>query len=106
MEKSKPKNKGGRPKGSYAKSTLLAMKMRELLTQKLHKRFGPIIDAQLDASEGIILEKQKGGKKIYADPGPDTHAFKNVLEQAIGKPKESIELTGKDSGPVLLRLLE
>lgn len=106
METAIVKNKGGRPKGTVAKSTLLAMKMREMLTEELHKRFKPIVNAQLDAAMGIETEAfdRKSGRLYYKDLGPNPMAFRTIMEQAIGKPKESIEV--KATVGVLLKLLE
>lgn len=97
-------HRGGRPKGSVAKSTAIAIKLKEQMAVMLEKRFGPIMDAQLDAAIGIQTEhfNRMTGNLYYKEPGPNTLAFKNILEQVAGRPKESVELTGREGEPIQL----
>ncbi|MEK7576164.1 MAG: hypothetical protein AAB482_00550 [Patescibacteria group bacterium] len=82
--------KGGRPKANH---TLMAEKMRELLIQKVFDEFGPLIDAQIQKAKGTTIVSEKDGTIVFKDNLPDTQAFKTLLEQAVGKPKETIEQT-------------
>lgn len=93
--------KGGRP---VATKTLLAQKMREMLAKKLHERYGSIIDSQLDAAQGILIQKTKGGQTIYADPGPDVQAFRNINDQVMGRATERVEMSGLDGQPLIIKL--
>jgi hypothetical protein len=93
----------GRPRGSISKKTKIAIKLREQLAQAFYERFDPIIQAQLDVAQGIKLEVQsKDGEIYYKDPGPNTFAFKTILEQIIGRPLESIKLSDNDEKPLAL----
>lgn len=94
------KNKGGRPKGSFSNSTKTAMLMREQLVKKVNKELKPILQAQSDAAKGIVVEKivtLDDGKKAprYYRKEPDINAGKYLIDQALGKPKESIEHSGE-----------
>src|SRR3990167_2860638 len=89
-------HKGGRPKSN---STLMALKMREELVKLVKKDFKPLIQAQIDSAKGFAFEKQiKIGNKIfprYYVEKPDVQASKHLLDQAIGRAKESVELSGE-----------
>lgn len=102
----KKKHAGGRPKGSIAKSTAIAIKIREVLARKLYARISPIADAQLDAALGIQTEHydKKSGDLYYKDPGPNTLAFKNILEQVVGRATDKVELSGRDGKPLIIKL--
>ncbi len=97
----------GRPKGSVSKSTAIAVKLREDMAKMLKERFEPIMKAQLDAAQGIIIEKEgKDGQPVYLSPGPNVQAFRQIQDQVMGRAKESVEVTGKDGGPMLIKLDE
>lgn len=91
--------KGGRP---IASATLITQKMRELMAQRVEARFGPIIDAQIDAAIGIVSEKfdRKTGELYYVEEGPSTNAAKFITEQVLGRPKETVEHSGEVKGLV------
>jgi len=95
--------RGGRP---LSQATLITTKIREKMAKKLEERFGPIIDAQLDAALGIQTEAydKKTNKLYYKDPGPNVVAFKTILDQVIGRAKESLEITGDEDKPVLIQV--
>ena len=99
-------HKGGRPKGSVGETQKIAMELKAQMARKLKERFGPIMDAQLDAAVGIQTEQfnRSTGNLYYKDLGPNTFAFKNILEQVTGRPKESVELSGKDGMPIDIKL--
>jgi len=90
-------HKGGRPKSN---ATILAQKMRLELVKRVKKEFKPLVDAQIDAAKGFYekrVVKLPGGHTIdkYYLIKPDVSAAKNLIDQAIGKPKDSIELSGE-----------
>lgn len=90
-------HKGGRPKGSVGITQKIAIELKTQMAKKLRERFGPIMDAQLDAALGIQTEhfNRKESKLYYKEPGPSAIAFKTVLEQVVGRPKETVEITDK-----------
>lgn len=85
MSRNGKNNKGGRPKGTIAKSTARAIEIKEIISQRLREEIGPILDAQ--------IKKAKEG---------DMPQFKNMLEQVVGKPVESIKLSGDEENPVVV----
>ena len=89
-------NKGGRPKGSITEATRIAIELKEKMAKRLEKRFGPILDAQLDSALGIQTEAydRSTGKLYYKEPGPNVVAFKNIVEQVMGRPTESVQISG------------
>ena len=89
-------HRGGRPRGS---KSLLAEKMRTELTKTVHKEFKPIIRAQIDLAKGLVeerpvkLEDGSVAPRFYR-ARPLVESAKYLLDQAIGKAKESIEHSG------------
>ena len=108
-EKTKLKGRGGPGRGGgrkMGKTALLGIKMREMLAVELNKRFKPIVEAQLDAAEGIQTEEysKKTGELFYKSPGPDVQAFRNVFDQVAGRATERVEVSGRDGIPLIIRL--
>lgn len=90
--------KGGRP---IASKTLITQKIRERIVEKLYERIDPLIDSQLNSAIGIILKKVDGkGLVHYLEEAPSTSAAKFLMEQVLGRPKESIEHSGEMKGLV------
>lgn len=109
QDKPKLKGRGGSGRGQGRKlgqSTLLAQKIREKMAIELEKRFGPVLSAQLDAAEGIKTEAydRRTGRLYYKDPGPNTNAFRNIVDHVIGRPTEKVEMSGKDGIPLIINL--
>lgn len=75
----------GRPKGTISDATRRGMEIKDILSRKLREEIEPIIDAQ-------IKQAKKG----------DVQQFKNMLEQVIGKPVESVKLSGDQDAPILI----
>ena len=96
--------KGGRP---VSKATIIAQKTREYLAVALERRLKPIVEAQLDAAMGIETEAfdRRTGKLYYKDPGPNVVAFKTILEQVVGRPKETVEMSGPEGNPVPVEIV-
>ena len=98
----------GRPKGRKDNKTIDKEAMRELLRQKVHAAFGPLIDAQIANAQGIkyLVTREKGtGKFIRVteamarhkpdemivevwEKDPAVQAFTDLMNRAIDKPKE------------------
>lgn len=97
----------GRPKGSVGKSTAMALQMREELVQRVKKEFGPIVDALIEDAKGLYEEKvtKDGTIKIFKNK-PNYKASEYLFNQSIGKPKETVEMSGKNGGPMLIKLDE
>lgn len=95
--------KGGRPKGQVGNHTLLAQEMRRRLIEKVYENFDPILDGQMELAKGLfhaehpVLDESTGlmvrAKKIVKEK-PDAGTAKYLLDQIIGKAKETIEHTG------------
>ena|SRR3990167_5659531 len=87
----------GRPKSN---ATLMAMKMREELVKRVKKEFKPILLAQIDSAKGLAVHKAvttSSGRVVdhYYDRVPHLDSSKYLLDQALGRPKESLELSGE-----------
>lgn len=75
--------KGGRPKGTLAKSTLDAMELRKKLIAKYEEKHEAVTDA-------LIFKAVMG----------DVPAIKELHDRVYGKSMQSIEMTGKDGAPI------
>lgn len=92
--------KGGRP---IASKTLITQKIKERIIEKLYERIDLLIDSQLNSAIGIILKKvDSKGLVHYLEEAPSTSAAKFLMEQVLGRPKESIEHSGGAKGLVAL----
>jgi len=78
----------GRKKGFKA---IQAEKMREELIDRVGKEFVPIVSAQIEAAKGMYIEKED---KIIYKKEPDLKAGEYLLNQSVGKPKETVEMKG------------
>jgi hypothetical protein len=84
--------KGGRPKSGH---TLATEAMRRFLIEKVNEEFGPIIQAQIDLAKGLhVIEQGKDGEVRRYQREPSESAAKQLVDQAIGRAKESIEVSG------------
>lgn len=120
---------GGRPPGSKNKSTLEKQKVQEAIQQQIMKIAKRLISSQQIAAQGthkmIALTKDSSGKLvtetirdmkrmeelletgeygkdylIVAGADPDWKAADALLNRALGKPVESLELGGKNGEPI------
>ncbi len=82
----------GRKKASHTiKSEAMRKKMIEMVNEKLE----PLINAYLDSALGLHIEvKEKDGKKRRYQKAPDITALKSLIDQAMGRAKESVEHSG------------
>lgn len=107
--------KGGRPKGAVSETARLQQEMRKMLTQRARKEFSGLIDAQLDLARGVYVEevdtvKDKKGniktkRRVYKRP-PSSEAIKYLMDQAVGKPKETRDVNLTDGRRVSIDELE
>lgn len=88
---------GGWRKGAGRKKathTLAAEKAREFLVNKIAGELDPILTAQIESAKGLYYEEVSGdGTKKIWQREPDVNAGKYLLDQAVGKAKESVDLT-------------
>lgn len=85
------KRKGaGRKKGHKASHTIQTEKAREYVIQRITEELEPIMTAQIEAAKGLYFIG-KEGQVVYQEK-PDITAGKNLLDQTIGKAKETVEL--------------
>lgn len=99
--------KGGRPKGSFGKTRLIAQQINKKIAEMVKKELVPLIRAQIDCAKGIQCEAyDKDGNLYYKDPGPNTQAFKVLMEYVVGRPTEKHELTGPEGNPIEISISE
>jgi len=115
--------KGGRPKGSRNGATLEREKVAAALRQRILQNADRLFNAQLALAEGCSFlyrrSLDKGGKaELVTDPEtirkfideeldpdqfvwihterPNITAIQDAFNRALGKPTESVEVSGKD----------
>ena len=105
-------NPKGRPKGSKNKATLRSRMEEDAFREEVKKHLEPILEAQVANAMGIkyiVVRKKKGGKFTRVttamakareglqndeeiievwEKDPSSHAFKELLDRAYGKPRE------------------
>ena len=98
----------GRKKGSKATHTIQAEQARAHFIKRVTDELDPLIDAQLDLAKGVYVEqvvKTPSGERqvrVYQKE-PENKAIDSLVQQTIGKPKESIEHTGEAIHVVLTK---
>lgn len=107
--------KGGRPKGSVSEETRMKQEMRRMLTKVVHQRFGELVRAQVDLASGLCVEETdtkvnadgelETKRRVYKRP-PSNEALKYLLDQSVGKAKESLDLNLTDGRRVTIEHLE
>lgn len=109
--------KGGRPRGSKSQETLTKEAAREVLRQMVFARLKPMVEAQLTNAIGVghLYTRDKAGKftKIEDEArvddllangregsdywiftkDPSVQAFADLLNRALDKPAEHVEMT-------------
>ncbi len=106
MEKRTIKQNGGKRKGAgrkKARHTIASEKAREYLITSIVEHLAPIVSAQIESAKGLSYVGEQG--KIYTKL-PNTKVGEYLLNQVAGKSKESIELSGNDERPMIIRLDE
>lgn len=85
----------GRKRGFKA---IEAEKARAFVVQKVVEQLGPIMTAQIEAAKGLYYEEKVGDEKVLVfKQKPDINAGKNLLDQTIGRAKETVEVQGEVS---------
>lgn len=108
----------GRPKGPQ---TLEKEAARAIVREQVFKRLKPLLDAQISNAVGIsylVVREKKTGKFLRVGKGraehlnpeeeiievwekdPSVQAFTDLMNRAIDKPAEHVEMTGADQGPI------
>lgn len=114
----KPKKKGGyragsgRKKGKQDAKTIakriLAEKAREYVVNRIAEELEPILESQIALAKGIFVMKEetegkgKNAKKVQKiyQQAPDGAMAKYLLDQAIGKASDSLEVGGMNGQPI------
>src|SRR3990167_1806301 len=78
--------KGGRPKGF---SAIKAEEARKYIVQRVSDELEPILSGQIELAKGVWIEGEEG--RVYQKP-PDIQSAKNLIDQAYGKAKETVEV--------------
>lgn len=107
----------GRKKGPQA---LEKEAMRALLRQKVYEEMGPLVEAQIANARGIkylVVRDKKTGKFLRVaedaaatlkadeeiievwEKDPSVHAFTDLMNRAIDKPVEQMEVGGPGGAP-------
>ncbi len=108
--------KGGRPKGTISEQARMQQEMRKMLTAAAREVFPSLIKAQIDLAQGVYVEEivvaadhkgktTKAKRRVYQRP-PSQEAVKYVMDQAIGKPKETKEIDVNDARALTLDDME
>jgi hypothetical protein len=120
----------GRPGGTKNEKTLEKAEARELVRRMITESLKPMIKAQIANASGVqhffLRDPSTGQFKRIADPDeietalnaenasegstywifskdPNVQAFTNLLNRAIDKPAEHIQVAGADGGPITIR---
>jgi hypothetical protein len=115
----------GRKAGSKWQITLEKQAAAQLYREEVLARMGPLVKAQIDAASGLyakvavaevtdkgvqlrrvtsdaeidaLVTSGRGARVFLADP--DMTISKYLTDQVIGKPTESVEVSGPKGGPV------
>jgi hypothetical protein len=123
--------KGGRPKGRRSASTLEREAVLRAFNQRVMRQADRLFHAQMMAAEGVSFlfrRPKRGGASVRVtdqetlrqffdgelddDPStlfyvvterPSAEAADRLLNRALGKAKESVEVSGPGGGPVHIR---
>jgi hypothetical protein len=125
--------KGGKPKGAKSKKTLDKEIVLERFRQRTYQVVDKLFNAQFALSSGMykmlrpymgsdglphteVIRDEKAMEELVLNgvhgkdyllvegSAPDNKAISNMLDRAFGKPTESIEHSGKDGAPLLIKL--
>ena len=121
----KGRKTGGKPKGYKAPKTLEKLQAREFVRKMVTDALHPMIQAQIAHAQGIghLYTRDKSGKfnkvenqalveQLLNGDGvegehywiftkdPSVQAFSDLLNRALDKPAEHVQMTGMDNGPL------
>lgn len=90
----------GRPKGAQ---TLLKQAMRQRIYDFVSERLDGILESMHEKARGVAIidKKDDTGERIFDLP-PDPVAAKLLIEHAIGKPPEALDITSGDKPIAIL----
>lgn len=83
---------GGKREGAgrkKAQHTIATEHARKYLVERVTAELEPILTGQIEAAKGLYYETSD--KKVYQKP-PDNTAAKNLIDQAYGRAKETLEV--------------
>jgi len=101
MSRNGKNNKGGRPVGSKLAKTIREENARKYVMDRIIEELEPIVSAQIDAAKGMRIMDKDG--RIYTKQ-PELKAGEFLLNQNIGKAVETVEHSGRDGKPLIIRL--
>lgn len=122
---------GGKQKGYKAPQTIEREEARKYLRDRVISELDPMLTAQIASAKGInhfflrdpktkqfsriedpdtiqaaLNMGQEGSYYWIFTKDPSAQAFKDLMDRTLDRPKEHVELTGSDGGPVLYRWAE
>ena len=120
--------RGGRPRGRINRATLDKRLAQEYVRQRVIAEIDPLLDAQIAHAKGLsylVVRDRRTGRFIRVsepmartkqqqpaaheeiievwEKDPSVQAFIDLLNRALGKPVEAVELSGADQGPIIVR---
>ena len=109
----------GMPKGYKTKKTIAKEVAREAIRQTILQHADAMLAAQITHAEGLkylVTRDKKTGKFIRVGPAiasnsneetievwekdPSVQAFTDLMNRAIDKPAEHVQVSGSDGGPL------
>jgi hypothetical protein len=86
----------GRPRRPRATEVLL-----QRIEENIDFVIGPMFEA-LVAERGLALQVKGGGMEVGYVPDHETRlrAARDLLDRAYGRPRQAVEVTGEDGGPI------
>lgn len=122
--------RGGKRPGSGPKkgskfgphqSTITKAEARDAVRAMVIAKLAPMVDAQIEHAQGLkylVTRDKKTGKFIRVGPAmagqvgeetievwekdPSVQAFTDLLNRALDKPIEAVEVSGKDGQPLIV----
>jgi hypothetical protein len=84
----------GPKKGVKYRCTVEKERIRDAIRSIVEREVREMVERQIDRAKGcaIIDKKDDTGERIYDLP-PDPAAFKTLIEQAIGKAPQALDIT-------------
>ena len=83
----------GRKKGTKTQVTIAKEKAREFMIDQIAKELRPIVTAQVEAAKGMYVQDFIGTLKVKVyQRVPDLKAGEYLLNQATGKPVETVKV--------------
>ena len=100
---------GGAGRGQGAKikpHTLKTAAMRKELVDTVHREFGSILIGQTELAKGLWKEMKVMGKyRRVFQKDPDIRAGEYLINQVLGKPRETVDLGGQSDNPINVNIL-